>query len=118
MSGGGLGARLIGGQGLLCGSYDRYPAVVQGGFRGLLGPGSGAHGSRGLWGRKPSDSEGLFEAMDVTKPYHFVGFEAMDVTKPYVFTGFEAVDVTKRGFEAMKVTKPYDFLGFRVRPQE
>ncbi len=29
-------------------------------------------------------------AMDVTKPYKFIGFGAMDVTKPYKFIGFRA----------------------------
>ncbi len=39
-------------------------------------------------------------AMDVTKPYKFIGFGAMDVTEPYKFIGFGAMDV------AMDVTKP------------
>ncbi len=30
-------------------------------------------------------------AMDVTKPYEFMGFGAMDVTKPYEFIGFGAL---------------------------
>ena len=34
-------------------------------------------------------------AMDVTKPYKFIGFGAMDVTKPYKFMGFGAMEVTK-----------------------
>ncbi len=32
-------------------------------------------------------------AMDVTKPYKFIGFGAMDVTKPYKFIGFGAPSV-------------------------
>ncbi len=35
-----------------------------------------------------------FGAMEVTKPYEFIGFGAMDVTKPYEFIGFGAMDVT------------------------
>ncbi len=31
-----------------------------------------------------------FRAMDVTKPYEFIGFGAMAVTKPYEFIGFGA----------------------------
>ncbi len=54
--------------------------------------------------------------MDVTKPYHFIGFGAMDVAKPSEFIGFGATDVTKPyefiGFAAMDVTKPYTFIGF------
>ncbi len=61
-----------------------------------------------------------FRAMDVTKPYKFIGFGAMDVTKPHKFTRFGAMDVTKPynfiGFGAMGVTKPYKFIGFR--PQQ
>ena len=41
-------------------------------------------------------------AIDVTKPYKFIGFGAIDVTKPYKFIGFGAIDVTK----------PYRFIGF------
>jgi hypothetical protein len=41
-------------------------------------------------------------ALDVTKPYKFIGFGALDVTKPYQFIGFGALDVTK----------PYKFIGF------
>ncbi len=41
-------------------------------------------------------------AMDVTKPYEFIGFGAMDVTKPCEFIGFGAMDVTK----------PCEFIGF------
>ncbi len=33
-------------------------------------------------------------AMDVTKPYEFIGFGAMDVTKPYEFIGFGAESLT------------------------
>ena len=29
-------------------------------------------------------------AMDVTKPYEFIGFGAMEATKPYKFTGLGA----------------------------
>ncbi len=42
------------------------------------------------------------EAMDVTKPYEFIGFGAMAVTKPGEFIGFGA----------MAVNKPYKFIGF------
>ena len=35
------------------------------------------------------------QAMDVTKPYEFIGFGAMDVSKPYKFIGFGTMDVTK-----------------------
>jgi hypothetical protein len=35
-----------------------------------------------------------FGAMDVTKPYEFIGFGAMDVTKPYKFIRFGAMDRT------------------------
>ena len=31
-------------------------------------------------------------AMDVTKPYTFIGFGAIDVTKPYKSIGFRAID--------------------------
>ena len=41
-------------------------------------------------------------AMDLTKPYEFIGFGAMDTTKPYEFIGFGAMDITK----------PYEFIGF------
>ena len=41
-------------------------------------------------------------AVDVTKPYEFIGFGAMEVTKPYEFIGFGATEVTK----------PYEFIGF------
>ncbi len=34
-------------------------------------------------------------AVDVAKPYKFIGVGAMDVTKPYKFMGVGAVDVTK-----------------------
>ncbi len=34
-------------------------------------------------------------AIDVTKPYEFIGFGAIDVTKPCRFIGFGAIDVTK-----------------------
>jgi hypothetical protein len=44
----------------------------------------------------------MYGAMDVTKPYRFIGFGAMDVTKPYKCIGFGAMDVTK----------PYKFIGF------
>ncbi len=36
-----------------------------------------------------------FGAIDVTKPYRSIGFGALDVTKPYTFTRFGAIDVTK-----------------------
>jgi hypothetical protein len=32
-------------------------------------------------------------AMEVTKPYEFIGFGAMEVTKPYEFIGFGAMEV-------------------------
>ncbi len=41
-------------------------------------------------------------AMDVAKPYNFIGFGAMDVAKPYKFIGFGAMDVAK----------PYKFIWF------
>jgi hypothetical protein len=57
-------------------------------------------------GRPISGPEALLRiielAMDVTKPYEFIGFGAMDVTKPYKFIGFGAMDATK----------PYKFIGF------
>ncbi len=45
-------------------------------------------------------------AMDVTKPYKFIGCGDMDVTKPYNFIRFGAMDVTK----------PYKFIGFGAGP--
>ena len=47
-----------------------------------------------------------FGALDVTKPYEFIGFGVIDVTKPYEFIGFGALDVTK----------PYKFIGFGWGP--
>ncbi len=41
-------------------------------------------------------------AIDITKPYKFIGFGAIDITKPYKFIGFGAIDITK----------PYKFIGF------
>ena len=41
-------------------------------------------------------------ALDVAKPYKFIGLGALDVAKPYKFIGFGA----------MAVTKPYKFIGF------
>ncbi len=40
----------------------------------------------------PPGSSRSPRAMDVTKPYNFIGFGAMDVTKPYKFIGFGAMD--------------------------
>ncbi len=44
----------------------------------------------------------MFEAIEVTKPYEFIGCGAIDVTTPYEFIGCGAIDVTK----------PYEFIGF------
>ncbi len=56
-----------------------------------------------------------FGALDVTKPYKFIGIGALGVTKPYEFIGIGAMDVTKPyefiGIGAMDVTKPYEFIG-------
>ncbi len=41
-------------------------------------------------------------AMDVTKPYEFIGFGAMDVTKPYKFIWFGDIHGPK----------PSEFIGF------
>ena len=46
-----------------------------------------------------------FGALDVTKPYEFIGFGALDVTKPYEFIGFGAMDVTK----------PYEYATVSLR---
>ncbi len=42
-----------------------------------------------LWAPAPLTCKAM-EAMDVTKPYGFIGFGAMGATKPYEFIGFEA----------------------------
>ena len=39
-----------------------------------------------------------FGAMDITKPYEFIGFGAMDITKPYEFIGFGAMAPFSIGF--------------------
>ena len=39
-----------------------------------------------------------FGAMDVTKPYKFIGFEAMAATKPYKFILFGTMDATNQTF--------------------
>ncbi len=44
-------------------------------------------------------------AMDVTKPYKFIGFGAMDVTKPYKFIGFGDFRFVFLGTEQKMVTK-------------
>ena len=41
-------------------------------------------------------------AINVTKPFKFIGFGAINVTKPYKFIGFGAINVTK----------PYKFIRF------
>ena len=84
------------------------------------GPGDGRTGKRASqppqstspWGSRLLQ---LAAAMDVTKPYKFIGFGAMDATKPYKFIGSGAMEVTKAykfiGSGAMEVTKPYKFIG-------
>ncbi len=65
---------------------------------------AGGFETRLLWAGNRSLSTGCCQkqAMDVTKPYDFLGFGAMDVTKPHKFIGFGT----------MAVTKPYKFIGF------
>ncbi len=58
------------------------------------------HGPESLIGQQARQ----YVAMDVAKPYKFIGFGPMDVTKPYEFTGFGA----------MYVAKPYEFIGIRA----
>ena len=73
---------------------------------GPLGYGQARACARTTWIRPHSTTaliSAMLGAMDVTKPYKFIGFGAMDVTKPYKFIGFGA----------MEVTKPYKFF---VRP--
>ncbi len=42
-------------------------------------------------------------AMEVTKPYKFIGFGAMEVTKPYKFIGFGAMEGTGCSGRSLKV---------------
>jgi hypothetical protein len=50
----------------------------------------------------------LKRAIDITKPYKFIGFGAIDITKPYKFIRFGAIDITK----PYKIIGPCERYGF------
>ena len=50
-------------------------------------------------------------AIDITKPYKFIGFGPIDITKPCKFIGSGAIYIIKPynclGFGAIGITKPH-----------